>query len=958
MSFLKTKILASIFILFALVVQPYAAFAQINWTPPDGPPLSNNTPAPVNVGPIDQAKTGAIFVTKQPGSTGLAVPFSNSMFGFYSSQLGSYPTDVSIYGNLIYRYPGQIIPPFGTVLSPDTNGVAKWVNIRDILGPDSYDLSIQEDGTEIINRPGVINFVENGDAGLLDVVQSSPDSVDVIINSDILSTLGGNIQTGNNTGDILFWNDVTLQWQSTNLNLNNGDILVWNSTTNQWENVNITNVTGGLPPGTDGQTLVNSNGTWIATDKIKHPTAMQDTNFDGLPDGYLTQITNDIVNVNAKQFNVDGVSGQGRIQLKSPELFFLSPNVYFRNINNNQEVVFESANIKIKGPQNNNQLDPGEHSLLFATDDEGSVKWSKGAFYWPDFFLPGVNVLGTRDNPNDDADVPIFVSQGLTFLQGDTTIDGVTTVNNNLTISSDGDLWLQGIEMATEGDNLKHLCVRMTDKKVVRCDFPSNDPDPTETVIRTGTRTETFGPGSETSITFPRPDQAVGPVTVQMCSAGGGGGGGGRGWENGEGDGYEAGHGGGAGGGGGKGECSSTTLNPSNGQTMSWTIGAGGNGGLAGQLDNLFDGNPPQVITDTTATAGQPGGDTVVTFNGNQIANLQGGQGGYAGANATSSGPGVGGSGGSDNINIATASWHRGGNGEISTDNGSIGMGDGGVGGRGEDNAANQGGLGGVMGEAISGSQFGGHGGQGAPSYGGGGGGGGSGKNYDVGDQQIQNRGGWGGRGGDGYVKLTYYVYVEEIVPPTEMVYDTPGTHSFDTNLIPADVNNVTIEVWGAGAGGKATTVATQGNKTFGAGGGAGGYGKQIVDRDTLTGTINVVVGAGGAGGVTGTNSGNGGNGGTSSFGGNISASGGLASTGTAGGVGGSNIQATNQTNGGNGGVGGSFPITNVPAGAGAGGVQSIDGYGNGGNGGSLQWPISTPTSGQPGDDGRVKIDW
>lgn len=1005
MSLLRTKIFVAIFTVLAMTAQPYMAFAQVNWAPPDGPPLGNNVDAPVNVGPITQTKEGSLFIGKQ-GSTGLAVPFSNAMFGFYSQQLGSFPSTVNLYGDLMYHYPGQVTPPRGTVLSPDANGIARWVDIYDILDPGTGTGNLPNGNTTgqtlywdqtagtwriasniKINPDSFTSFSASGQLGSLKVNNMGSTAIDgqlrvtlssapnpaagkvlKAVDTSGLVTWGNALNDGNANGDILVWNETTQQWEATSLTLNDGDVLIWNETTQQWESTNITNVTGALPPGTDGQTMVNNNGVWNATDKIKHPTALQDTNFDGFPDGYLTQINNDLVSLSAKDFSVTGIAGAGKTRLSSPETYILSPDVYFRNVNN-QTVTFESNEVRFVGPTTNNNWDTLDGRLLVAKDDQGSIKWSKGLQYQEDF-EDTFNIFGVVDDVVDANDIPLLWSEGLTFLQGDTTIDGLTTINNNLVVSTQGDLFLEGVNYPSETDNVKHLCLRMSDKQVVRCE-PQNvigENPTTTTVTRTGAFTETFGPGSGPGISFPRPNQAPGDVTVEMCGAGGGGGGGGRGWE----DGSENGHGGGGGGGGGKGQCSTTTISGANGTELTWNIGSGGTGGSPGNIDVVYQPQPSQTNADTSASSGQPGAGTQVSYEGNQIGSVLGGAGGYAGANASGgSGPGVGGSGGSSNINIATAGWHKGTNGQLGSDN-STEMGQGGNGGRGEDNVAGQGGVGGSGGQPYSGSQFGGPGQQGASGYGGGGGGGGSGKWYDYQytlsnqqnqDNAIQNHGGWGGNGGSGYVQLTYYVYIEEPAPPTNHEFLASGT--FNISEIPTDVTDVTIEAWGGGGGGGLAQNAQGGlsvsQSRYGGGGGAGGYAKTVLPRSSLTPTLAVVVGAGGAVSADG---------GVSSVQGGgliVSAAGGQAGADSvqvincpAGGLGGSNNTGLTQTNnGGAGGLCGVYFTNQLPQGVGVGGIQSVGGYGNGGVGSRIFGTNNANViPAQPGGGGRVYISW
>ena len=123
----------------------------------------------------------------------------------------------------------------------------------------------------------------------------------------------------------------------------------------------------------------------------------------------------------------------------------------------------------------------------------------------------------------------------------------------------------------------------------------------------------------------------------------------------------------------------------------------------------------------------------------------------------------------------------------------------------------------------------------------------------------------------------------------------------------PANINNIIVEVIGAGGGG-----AGAASNVSGGGGGGAGYSRELVDSSGLT-SETVTVGSGGAGGAAGAN--NGSSGGTSSLGALLSATGGsggvTGSTGLAG-IGGV-------------GSGGSF---NIEGDSGTSSVSSIPGNG------------------------------
>jgi len=188
--------------------------------------------------------------------------------------------------------------------------------------------------------------------------------------------------------------------------------------------------------------------------------------------------------------------------------------------------------------------------------------------------------------------------------------------------------------------------------------------------------------------------------------------------------------------------------------------------------------------------------------------------------------------------------------------------------------------------------------------------------------------------------------------------YNTAGNGTWTA---PANVGNVTIEVWGGGGGGGGSNVNLQGNT--GGGGGGGAYARITILYPGLAGgnTFNFTVGAGGTGGVGNANGTDGGqtifynntggntdviiaaNGGSKGLAGNVAGNragaGGAANTAPgvtsyAGGYG-SNAGSSNYGGGGGAGAGNANPGNNgTGSGTGSGGVGS-NGGGNGGNGGA-----------------------
>lgn len=812
---------------------------------------------------------------------------------------------------------------------------------------------------------------------------------------------------------------------------NNGDVLTWNSTTNQWESTSINVTTGNLPLGTSvGQSLrwTGLSTGWQPTDAVKTPSAGTvmvgaDSANTAISIGNITstsilQVSANTLNLNPHTIKIplNNTAATGKILASTDNngtLGWTDPSSLSGGLpaattgqtlwytgtaweptskliwsGDNENLKFDGTKLYLPG--GSNSLEPSTGRFMFSKDDLGEASWNKYLVYQDmpygqNQHIDSISILPSNDSNRTSAfanygDYTYLANRlevdGLTFLNNDTHVDGMSTLNGDTKVTTSGDLYLDGIDALppTQMDlggnpvsmnyDLDTLCINRLDFKVVLCDPSAGKPLP----LVIGQHTETFGPGTS-GITFPFPDQAPGDVTVESCAGGGGGGGGGHGWE----DGSSNGHGGGGGGGGDRGECSTNTINdPSDGDQLTWGIGPGGGGGAFGHLW-VVDGSmqPPQ--SNHPAGGGQPGGGTTVYFNGSQIADLDGGGGGYPGGDASGAGVGIGGNGGTPDLLIATAPWHKGNNGQLGTDSSTgnyTGMGFGGHGGHGRENVAGQGGVGGVPGQPGSGAEFGGHGQTAAPSFGGGGGGGGSGKWYDFSylsgnDNGVESHGGWGSSGGAGYVKVTYPVYVAQAAPPTSHLFASSGT--FNISEIPTSVTNVTIEAWGGGGGGGLAQNANGGLSNsfnrYGGGGGSGGYAKSIVQRSSLSPTLSIIVGGGGVASADGGQT-------TVVGGGQIAtANGGVGGADSiqvmacpTGGTGGLNNYGTNQAvNGGNGGACGVLPVNpiNPPAYPnGQGGVQSTGGYGTGGNGAKLFGSLASPVAAQGGQAGRVLISW
>lgn len=162
---------------------------------------------------------------------------------------------------------------------------------------------------------------------------------------------------------------------------------------------------------------------------------------------------------------------------------------------------------------------------------------------------------------------------------------------------------------------------------------------------------------------------------------------------------------------------------------------------------------------------------------------------------------------------------------------------------------------------------------------------------------------------------------------------------------VPPGVDQIIVEVWGAGGGG-----ARWDGMTGGAGGGGGGYGKDFINVTSGT-TYSVNIGTGGAG--ANTNGGSGQDGGDSDFGGLISATGGSGGVASAsgGGAGGTSSARIAES-----GVKGSNPPNSCPGTGGlAGGMANT--LGRGGTGANAV-SCTVNSTAQSGNDGMIIVTW
>lgn len=941
-----SKFLLSIFIvIFSL---PLSALAQENsWTPPSGPPLGNNTPAPINEGIFPQIKRGGLRLDTNdtfPGASfqtflpsfflnhvqigRAANPFGNGgagrnltvngSFKFKPLELDGQPTDsqpqpgyvltaLDADGNVGW-VPASGGPGGGTSLPSATLGQTMWYDGNAWQATNQVLHGILPDGvttfTRIPNRDITIGALGLGRTLISSTLVDIP-ATEINIGT---GTLGQqtNIKSPivriplNNaycapvcpgpdpTGKVLVAQDSTgrLGW------VNPGDIFTGGGT-------------GNLPPAEQGNTLWYNNGAWEATTKINHT----DT-----------------------------------------------------------DTIVDSNNFKIRG----SETTPGQGRIPFSIDNEGTFKWN-------DRFTYQLNQGGMFPAPigqltllNPENGIAVFRNQGMSSLVNDVRIGEE---------EGSGELYLKGLTTGTIAERyqgqIEPLCYSTSTKRVVTCDVfrPFEDGE--------GTRDPLEGVAVYT------PDSAVnthtfditGTVEVKYCAGGGGGGGGGWGRPS-PGTNNSPGTGGAGGGGGGAGECDTIDLAVTPGDVLRFDIGEGGAGG-AGAFLQQTDGQP--IVS--SSIAGGVGGVTSIYFTndggpevqlGDTMAPGGGGSPGASASDNMNQAP-VGGASGNPSLNIGGDSWwYRGQNGLINTY--SVCSSCGGHGGVGE--AYNSSGNilgpnqvsagqpswrgGGGYASNNQNTKFGQNGRCGSLSFGGGGGGGGYGQ-YVWYDLVVQLRGGNGGCGGDGYVQITGLAEPEG---PNFIEFNTPGGSTLTSEMI----NNIppgavlTVEIWGAGGGGGGSAMSNATPNAAG-GGGAGAY-VRLTNVPRPSSPVTISIGSGGQAGVSSSTQSNvtdGENGGSSNYGsftatggrgGKKSLTGMLQTTGV-GGMGGVAIGGSVNLNGQNGQTG-STANNNVPASGGAGHSALNSGstlYGAGGAG-AKEYSGPGFDYANNGQNGRVRISW
>ncbi|MEZ4210729.1 MAG: hypothetical protein R3B39_00285 [Candidatus Paceibacterota bacterium] len=810
---------------------PASLFAQTenNWTAPTGAPtIGTNTPSPINIGAQDQFKQGGIGLgggLNVRGGAAVNVPFiaddsANGQNNFFMSYVPSYftnmlnvglqnsPSELNIFGRLRFKpTSGSAQPQAGSVLkSADTDGNVTW-------------------------GPGI------------------PD--------------------GGEDGDTLIW-DVDCQcWVTGPVTVNPGG--------------------PGLPPGTAGQTMWYNGATnqWEATDRIKHDTISSPaiprtivtnnifqvdatTSYIGRNNLGATQISSDITKIIS---NLTDISSTNIVlgDSNTDNLTVSSGNTVFGQFTPSQNVTFNSSAVKFKGPISNpSLLDAGPGRIPMSMDIDGTFKWNKNLTYNLIPFAPGLNI-GSLELANPTEGIGVFSNQGLSMLQGDTYV------------GTGGDLYLEGLDGASYSQwvngSVKHLCYIEGSFKVVMCP-PSGTPgEDAPTVPGTTTPIGVSGPAGDGTIMFTSEDNGSqynfnfsGTVTIKYCGAGGGGGGGGIGAPGNPNLGQSPnniGTGGSGGGGGAAGDCSTEDVDVVPGDVLTWNIGYGGNGGGGAEWTSGGGTN-----IDNNAYFGQAGGNTAIFFDPTSGPEAQvgptvngglgGGPGGSVRQGLINGLPAIG---THANLALSTGAYNWGFNGQSgATPNSNPScVSCGGIGGWGESYDTNgdlrlnlngsqtsaRGGGGTPGGTDSYSDRLGKNGYCGSPRHGGGGGGGGYGGYYNMSPFTFSFKGGRGGCGGSGYVIISGLPTTSQA---GEIVFDTPGQHSLSTfqinNVIPAGVENFTIELWGAGGG--AGGVYTGSNNKSGAGG-SGEYQKINISRTNLVNpTLQFTVGAKGANGTSG----------------------------------------------------------------------------------------------------------
>ncbi len=974
-------------------IDPPSTGQEYSWQPPAGAPLGNNTPSPVNTGPEGQRKPGplnigATFISESMLRSKGATFFEERESGGPSLFASFVPS--TFLNNLSVGNPGTVGPTFNLLgkfkYNPATENGQPTTNaglgLGGTLGGDGFDgqpepgyvlTSIDNEGTAEW-RPGLPNGGTDGNT---------------LIWSETCNCWttgpGGGTGTGlppAEAGQTMWFNGDTGQWEATdwlkhfpqepNSAIGSRTVIYNQEIGLIGQNrVDIGSLGGGLTSIFSPQTNINSiNSINIGLDtggetNIKSPTI---TFFEDAPG--VTQ------SVFFRSNNLDfgsPTSGLQNIDIASNTVNFNNPAAFPP-----QAVTFNSSSVKFKGPISDPALvNPGLGRIPYSVDDEGTFRWNE-KFTFENQEVNGVDI-GLLNLRNPDNGFAVFQNDGLSSLLDD------------VVVGPEGQVYVQGLTSAYMAERqaglVTPLCYVATTKRLVTCD---------SSVPGTAVPGRTPTLGGDITYTSNSSEQYhefdfTGQAGVKYCAGGGGGGGGGMGSPDGN---NETGQGANGGAGGGSGECEETVLNVTPGDRLTWSIGDGGNGGQGAWL-NLVNG------MDRYSTDGQPGQPTTIYFQDsgsspNQVGPTVIGGNGGGGGRSPSQGAQTVAIHGTNSLAIGTYNWWFngssgrneygvsntnpvdvdntcvgcggwGGNGEAYTVNGSLRTPDNSPMLPGQLSAGGRGGYDGpVPGAAQSYIRMGQPGGNGALSFGGGGGGGSHGK-YRVNSNpySLDIYGGQGGNGGGGYVTITGLPLPNT---PDSIEFTVPGTYTFNAgSTVPQGVQNITVEVWGAGGGGGGVNLS---DTTRSGGGGGGAYTRRTLTVSESNDAVTIIVGAGGNFGSSSNSAytvSDGANGNLSRFG-DITAyggNGGQKASGTSLSVG-AGGNGSSQTSGGstsesgeNGQSGNTGAIsTSSPLAAGGRGYPYEAGqtYGTGGTGGRSIGPGDTlPTAGLAG---KVKISW
>ncbi len=354
MSSLRTKAVVAIFTIVALTFGPYSALAQNTWTPPTQAPTGGNVPAPVNIGPLDQKKTGGLSIrgtfqslslSRLTGSTILQPDTNNT--GFLVNFLRAYnyndvyfgdsnsfnlsgqitPVDLSVFGRLRYEQADTNGNPVqgvaGNVLVSDAQGFASWADPSTISGGGGADARLPNGTLQgdtlywdtatskwkvatnvVINPASNIAFRVIGTAGDFGVLSDGRASADKLtINQELRINLDNS--PGAIAGQVLrLMPDGLARWtDALPAGGNTGDTLVWNGTS--WVTTNVNNGAN-LPNGVSvGDTIRWTGTTWDKTSLFQVGTQAQPNavKTDGVNTSSISLTTNSNAGSNLTLFS-------------------------------------------------------------------------------------------------------------------------------------------------------------------------------------------------------------------------------------------------------------------------------------------------------------------------------------------------------------------------------------------------------------------------------------------------------------------------------------------------------------------------------------------------------------------------------------------------------------------------------------------------------------------------------